>query len=149
MYNKNYSFLIKEFSKKGKLYAIPKKKTTKKKHITGGSLEDLDTIFFQEDEELPKLKYSLQEVQNLHLKTPTKLDENSIHNFSGHQSGVLLWGERGVGKSGSLFGLSVWAYFNDWIVLKIPSVFDLTQNSAMPKDGIKAFNAPKTNVLDR
>ena len=88
-----------------------------------------DHFVYQEDELDPELKYSLEFMKNLHLKVPEKLEEISHHNFSGHQSGMMVWGQSGTGKSGSLLALSAWAYVNDWVVVKIPSVFELTQNN--------------------
>ena len=146
---KDYTYLIKEFFNRGKMNIIPKKINYKTKEIKQGTIEELDELNYQEDEEYPRLTYTKEEAQSLHLKIPSRLDESSIHGFSGHQSGVLLWGQSGVGKSGTLLGLSVWGYYNDWIVLKIPSVFELTQNNNMPKDGFKAFEEVENVIIER
>ena len=44
----------------------------------------------------------------------------SLPNFKGANSGLLLWGNRGVGKSQILTYVTAWAHENKWAVLAIP-----------------------------
>lgn len=62
------------------------------------------------------------------IPTAMKPKGFSTENFMGFNSGVLLYGDSGVGKSGSLMYSTMWAHKNDWIVLCPPSAYDLTQN---------------------
>jgi hypothetical protein len=45
----------------------------------------------------------------------------SLPQFKGTNTGLLLWGERGCGKSQILTYAAAWAHENRWIVLAIPS----------------------------
>ena len=147
---KEQLYIIKKYKEKDQLEILPKKKKKKKeKAPMRGSIKDMDKQFYQEDQMAPRLNYSLEEVQSLHRRTPPKLDEISIHNFSGHQSGVLMWGDHGVGKSGTLMGLAAWGYHNDWFVLKLPSVFSLTQESFHPKEIFQVVKNEIKTALER
>jgi len=46
--------------------------------------------------------------------------------FLGFNSGCLLYGERGSGKSGVLGFASMWAHKNKWIVATVPSCYKWT-----------------------
>lgn len=96
------------------------------------TLEHFDEDFFEQPKEYAPLNLSLEEAKGLLHRTPANLDELSIRNFNGFRSGALVWGEQGTGKSGTLMGVTCWALKNDWVVLKIPSTFKLTQ-SKLPK----------------
>ena len=147
--DQDFKFIIKKYQSDGKLEAKPIKTGAKpQKKVIPGSMKDYERVFYNEDEQETPLNFTLKEMQKLHLRTPRDLDEGSIHNFSGHQSGVLLWGEQGAGKSGTLLGLSLWAYYNNWIVLKIPSVFELTQIVKKWK-GLELLHNHSGPVLDR
>lgn len=63
-----------------------------------------------------------------HLKNlPTALNQYFYKGFLGLNSGAMLYGDRGSGKSGVLTYVTAWAWKNNWIVVKIPSVHRLTQ----------------------
>jgi hypothetical protein len=129
----NYIEFVKTYNSKieKKKPLKPEQTIKKQKEIMEGSIEDLESTFYKKEKKVAPLKLSLQDAQNLHLKVPKDLHDLSIHNFSGHQSGLLIWGQSGSGKSGALLGLSAWAYVNEWVVLKIPSVFELTQKTPL------------------
>lgn len=44
----------------------------------------------------------------------------SMNNFKGFNSGTLLYGDSGIGKSGIMTYLTTWAHDNNWIVMNIP-----------------------------
>jgi small subunit ribosomal protein S29 len=65
---------------------------------------------------------------NDHLKDlPTALSKYGYKDFLGINSGAMLYGDRGSGKSGVLAFVTAWAWKNNWVVIKIPSVHRLTQ----------------------
>lgn len=147
---KEQMYIIKKYKENDQLEILPRKRQKKTpKPPMPGSVQDADNKFYQEDEMAPRLSYSLEQAQSLHRRTPPKLDQISIHNFSGHQSGVLIWGDHGVGKSGTLMGLSIWGYHNDWLVLKIPSIFVLTQESFHMKDILKVTSKEIESAIER
>ena len=49
-----------------------------------------------------------------------------LKNYVGFNSGLLLHGERGTGKSGVLGLATVWAHKNKWVVASVPSCFKWT-----------------------
>jgi hypothetical protein len=44
----------------------------------------------------------------------------SLPRFKGANSGLLLWGPRGTGKSQILSYVSAWAHENRWAVVNVP-----------------------------
>lgn len=52
--------------------------------------------------------------------------------FLGANSGIMIHGDQGTGKTGNLAYISNYAYHNDWIVVKIPNVYDWTMNMENP-----------------
>lgn len=52
-------------------------------------------------------------------------------NFVGLNSGIMLTGSRGAGKSGVLNFLNLWAIKNDWIVAPLFKSSTLTKNKTM------------------
>ena len=55
------------------------------------------------------------------LWRPEDIRRVSLPNFKGANSGVMLWGNRGVGKSQIQTYVSAWAHENKWAVVNIPS----------------------------
>jgi small subunit ribosomal protein S29 len=51
--------------------------------------------------------------------------------FVGFNSGLLLHGYRGTGKSGVLAFATMWAHQNNWLVVSVPSAFRLTQTKTL------------------
>ena len=45
----------------------------------------------------------------------------SLPRFKGDNTGLLLWGPRGCGKSQILTYATAWAHENRWLVLTVPS----------------------------
>jgi hypothetical protein len=88
-------------------------------------------------EELPKDlkdgkgKYNLllKEVQgfNQYLWRPPSISKFSLQGFKGFNTGALLWGEKGRGKSQILAYLGAWAHDNNWATILIPSGDKLVQ----------------------
>jgi hypothetical protein len=57
-----------------------------------------------------------------HHWRPNDVRVVSLNNrFKGNNTGVLLWGEKGCGKSQTLAYIVAWAHENKWINLTIPS----------------------------
>lgn len=54
------------------------------------------------------------------LWRPEDIRRVSLPQFKGANSGVMLWGSRGSGKSQVLSYVSAWAHENKWAVLNIP-----------------------------
>jgi len=46
--------------------------------------------------------------------------EYSLQSFKGFNTGCLLWGKSGSGKSGTLSYVIAWAHENEWAVISIP-----------------------------
>lgn len=46
----------------------------------------------------------------------------------GFNSGILLYGDRGTGKSGTLGMVTMWAHTNKWVVVNIPDAMRYTEN---------------------
>lgn len=55
------------------------------------------------------------------LWRPEDIRRVSLPRFKGANSGLLLWGNRGCGKSQILAYVSAWAHENKWAVVNIPS----------------------------
>jgi len=96
---------------------------------------------------LKKFEISIPELKNeqgqptkhdilleLHAQNPRSLPKNmreyGLHNFFGFNSGAMLYGARGAGKSGTLMYSAMWAYKNDWIVVIPPSGYEMTQTNS-------------------
>lgn len=63
-----------------------------------------------------------------HLKDmPAALSQYFSKDFLGINSGAMLYGDKGAGKSGVLAFATAWAWKNNWVVVKVPSVHRLTQ----------------------
>lgn len=58
-------------------------------------------------------------VCNSHWR-PEDIRRVSLPNFRGANSGVLLWGNRGVGKSQIMAYTAAWAHESNWAVVSIP-----------------------------
>lgn len=56
-----------------------------------------------------------------HLWRPEDIRRVSLPKFKGVNSGVLLWGNRGVGKSCILSYATAWAHENNWVVVTVPN----------------------------
>lgn len=54
------------------------------------------------------------------LWRPEDIRRVSLPNFKGANSGLMLWGNRGCGKSQILTYVSAWAHENKWAVVNIP-----------------------------
>lgn len=54
------------------------------------------------------------------LWRPEDIRRVSIPRFKGANSGLMLWGNRGAGKSQILSYVSAWAHENKWAVINIP-----------------------------
>ena len=50
-----------------------------------------------------------------HHWRPSEIRSTSFHQFKGNNTGCLLWGERGCGKSQILTYVTAWAHESDWI----------------------------------
>ena len=50
----------------------------------------------------------------------------TFKNFNGFNSGILLHGARGSGKSGVLGFITMYAHANKWLVVNLPSSYRLT-----------------------
>lgn len=80
-----------------------------KKNLTGGFLE------LQEKENI-EYKMYIQGYQKFcrHHWRPESMRQISNDSFKGSNTGVLLWGEQGCGKSQILSYLTAWAYDSKW-----------------------------------
>jgi hypothetical protein len=70
---------------------------------------------------------------------PEEMRRVSLDRFKGNNSGVLLWGRRGVGKSQILSYVTAWAHENSWMVVTVPrcEMFtDGTENIFRAKNGL-------------
>lgn len=47
-------------------------------------------------------------------------------NLTGINSGAMLYGDRGSGKSGTLAYVTMWAHKNNYLVVNVPSAYKLT-----------------------
>ena len=56
-----------------------------------------------------------------HLWRPEETRKYSFPRFKGFNTGALLWGPRGVGKSQILAYLGAWAHDNNWATILVPS----------------------------
>lgn len=63
------------------------------------------------------------------LWRPEDMRRSSLPKFKGINSGLLLWGERGCGKSQVLSYVSAWAHENKWAVLNVPRCELLTDGT--------------------
>ena len=50
-----------------------------------------------------------------HHWRPSEIRSTSFERFKGNNTGCLLWGERGCGKSQILTYVTAWAHESDWI----------------------------------
>ena len=50
-----------------------------------------------------------------HHWRPDEIRRSSFAKFKGHNTGALLWGERGCGKSSILAYTTAWAHESRWI----------------------------------
>ncbi|EGR31197.1 mitochondrial ribosomal protein s29, putative [Ichthyophthirius multifiliis] len=62
-------------------------------------------------------------------KIPRNIKSYSLDNFVGFNSGCMLFGDHGSGKSGVLLYVTMWAHYNKWIVVNVPNAYDWTQKS--------------------
>jgi len=62
-----------------------------------------------------------------HLWRPKSVSKFSLPEFKGFNTGGLLWGERGRGKSQTLAYLGCWAHDNNWATIFIPSGYKLVR----------------------
>lgn len=69
----------------------------------------------------------LRQIKDHMEELPAALKEFSYKEWLGLNSGIMLYGDRGTGKSGVLNFVTTWAWKNDWVILKVPSVYRLTQ----------------------
>lgn len=60
-----------------------------------------------------------------HLWRPYEIRSASNFRFKGNNTGALLWGERGTGKSQILAYVAAWAHENQWINFTISNHEDL------------------------
>lgn len=77
----------------------------------------------QEYEHKIDLKQHLNHLENL----PEPLKSFGYKEMVGFNSNILLYGDKGTGKSGILNYIAAWGWQNNWILLKIPSAHRLTQ----------------------
>ena len=63
-------------------------------------------------------------------KVPEAIGQFGIQNTLGFNSGLMLYGDKGSGKSGVLNYVTCWAWNNKWVVIKIPSVYHITQHKS-------------------
>ncbi|EAR88042.2 ribosomal death-associated protein (macronuclear) [Tetrahymena thermophila SB210] len=75
---------------------------------------------------------------------PRNIKKYSLRKFIGFNSGALLYGDSGSGKSGTLLYVTMWAHYKKWIVLNVPSAFNWTQKEwkfvRHPKTGLYIQN---------
>ena len=64
---------------------------------------------------------------------PQVMREHGFKNFIGFNSGAILSGVRGAGKSGLLMYAVMWAHKNNWIVINAPDAYHLTQDKSKYK----------------
>jgi len=62
-----------------------------------------------------------------HRKFPSNISNFGVPNFQGINSGLLLHGVRGSGKSGALIYSAMWAHKMGWVVVSVPNVHQWTQ----------------------
>lgn len=63
-----------------------------------------------------------------------RLMPSSIKYFNTHtgiNSGAMLYGDRGTGKSGTLAYVTMWAHKNDFVVVNVPSAYKLTNTKTI------------------
>jgi len=64
---------------------------------------------------------------------PKAMREYGLKNFFGFNSGAIVTGVRGAGKSGMLMYAIMWAHKNNWIVINAPDAYHLTQEKTKIK----------------
>ena len=65
-----------------------------------------------------------------HQWRPEDIRRITLPRFKGNNSGLMLWGERGCGKSQILSYVAAWAHENRWAVVAIPSCEQYTDGKA-------------------
>lgn len=69
---------------------------------------------------------------DLQRQIPTSLDSLRMDSYRGWNTGALLTGTRGAGKSQILSGLTLWALNEgSWVVFKVPRASDFTKNTTI------------------
>jgi small subunit ribosomal protein S29 len=89
--------------------------------LTKADLEHL-AEFSEFSHDTKKYKIYLQGHQKYcyHFWRPEDMREYALQGFKGFNTGCLLWGRSGSGKSGALSYVIAWAHENNWAVVAIP-----------------------------
>lgn len=61
-------------------------------------------------------------------QVPSNVKDFTVPGWTGFNSGILLHGKKGTGKSGTLMYIATWAYANDWILLVSPGGYGICQD---------------------
>ena len=78
-------------------------------------------------DQLKEFVIDLRKIKDHMDELPVALKDFSYKEWLGLNSGIMLYGDRGSGKSGTLNFITTWAWKNNWLILSVPSVHRLTQ----------------------
>lgn len=74
----------------------------------------------------PRVEIDFAALASLRGQLPAPLQKHMLPGFTSLASNVLVWGRQGSGKSGLLYGVTLWAIKSDWLVIKLPSARAVT-----------------------
>ncbi len=77
-----------------------------------------------------------------HLWRPEDMRKYAIPRFKGFNTGAMLWGQRGVGKSQILAYLGAWAHDNNWATVMVPSGSKLVQGDSVVRHSCGLYMQP-------
>lgn len=77
------------------------------------------------------MKINLLDEKQLKNKRKIPQGLKYFDKFAGINSGAMLHGDRGTGKSGTLLYVTMWAHKNNFLVLNVPSSWKLTQTETV------------------
>ena len=77
-------------------------------------------------------KFVFQRYKKNYKKIPSTISNYGFPGFQGINSGILLHGVRGAGKSGVMLYTAMWAHKMNWIVVSVGSGYKWTQNDEYP-----------------
>jgi hypothetical protein len=104
------------------------------KRVLEVNLEKADLDHLAEHSDLShdskKYKIYLQGHQKFcyHFWRPEDMREYSLQSFKGFNTGGLIWGRSGSGKSGTMSYVIAWAHENNWAVISVPRARKFTTN---------------------
>jgi len=95
---------------------------------TFNTIEAFNLVVEEQGQEAQNHSILLRRYANSPRTVPATMREYGLKNFIGFNSGAIVSGMRGAGKSGLLMYATMWAHKNNWIVVNPPDAYFLTQN---------------------